>query len=334
MLSTLFQRLLFAASFIFSLVFSVLATAFIDVPADSSHAWRALKAAHTLLLSISRGHDDTFLVVGSRGHILTNNSQDTWVQQASPVQVMLTSIDAGHATGAWAVGHDAVILRQAGSQSWQLMHQDIEEQRPLLDVLSVDGRVIAIGAYGYYLQSDNGGQDWQDRLINEEHDFHLNAISARNNQEFFIAAEAGQLYRSMNAGKDWQTLDSPYEGSFFDVLAMNESTVIAVGLRGHVFISGDDGESWQPISTDVQTSLNSIVKVNENHVLVVGHAGMILWVDIESMKVSRYQLSSREDLSDIVMIDDTSIYTVGEHGVLRHDLCRMFSTDIPACPKQ
>ena len=51
-------------------------------------------------------------------------------------------------------------------------------------------------------------------------DFHLNRIVGASGSRLYIAAEAGHLYRSDDAGRTWNELPSPYEGSFFGVLPL------------------------------------------------------------------------------------------------------------------
>ncbi len=200
-------------------------------------------------------------------------------------------------------------------------------------MLALEDSVIAVGAYGYYLQSQDEGETWSDKLVNEEHDFHLNAISARNNKELFIAGESGQIYRSLDAGSHWQTLNSPYEGSFFDVVSWGRQDVAVVGLRGHIYYSSDNGDNWQQTPTNIQTSLNSVITMSDNFLLVVGHAGVLLLVDVSNRKVYEARLDSREDLADVVLIDEFNINVVGENGVSQHKLCLLFpAAKLQGCP--
>ena len=41
----------------------------------------------------------------------------------------------------------------------------------------------------------------------------------------YIAAEAGSFYRSDDGGENWITLATPYEGSYFGVLALESEPV-------------------------------------------------------------------------------------------------------------
>ena len=60
-----------------------------------------------------------------------------------------------------------------------------------------------------------------------------------------MAAEAGVAYRSDDAGATWHELPSPYPGSWFGGLALDENRVLLAGLRGHLFRSEDGGDTWK-----------------------------------------------------------------------------------------
>jgi photosystem II stability/assembly factor-like uncharacterized protein len=326
-----FNRLLFAASLLLSLT---PVCAGIQVPTNPGHAWRALHAGQSLLLSIS-GHSKQMLwVAGERGHILKQSGADKWQQASVPAQVLLTAIDMFDAQHGWAVGHDALILKTVdGGSSWQEIYKDIEQQRPLLDVtFNSRQNGIAVGAYGYYLFTHDGGETWHDRLVNEEHDFHLNAISQNKDGDLYIAAEAGNLYRSVDAGESWAVLPSPYEGSFFDVLSWDYSHVVVAGLRGHLYHSTDKGENWRKIPSRVQTSLNSIIRLQNNQLLIVGHGGILLLVSADFSQTVVHQLANRKALADVYEFKQNHVLLVGEAGIRSVNLCDLFqSTELSGC---
>jgi photosystem II stability/assembly factor-like uncharacterized protein len=319
-----FKRLLFAASLF---LITPITEAGVEVPGNADHAWLAPHASKSLLLSVSGQSDKKVWVAGQRGHILRWVGGDSWQQASVPTQVLLTAIDM--LDDQWAVGHDAVILKTIdGGSSWQESYKNIEEQRPLFDVLFKDPENgIAVGAYGYYLSTKDGGKTWQDKLINEEHDFHLNAISQNPNGVRYIAGEAGNIYRSVNSGENWTTLSSPYEGSFFDVLAWGDSHVAVAGLRGNLYLSSDKGESWNKIPSTVETSLNSLIRLKNGQLLAVGHAGVLLLVSADFSQTMIYQLPNRKALSDGYEIKPNQLLLVGESGVSLFNLCDAFKSE-------
>jgi photosystem II stability/assembly factor-like uncharacterized protein len=325
-MSNKLKRLLIAASLLLT-AFSAWAN--VEVPRNTEHAWQAPHVAKSLLLSIAGRGEQAIWVAGERGHILKQSGSNEWRQSSVPTQILLTAIDMFDDQHGWAVGHDAVILKTMdGGASWQEVYKNVEEQRPLFDVTFRDlNNGVAVGAYGYYLYTHDGGKTWKDKLVNEEHDYHLNAISKNSQGDLYIAGETGHIYRSLDKGENWTTLSSPYEGSFFDVLAWGDSHVAVAGLRGHLYLSDDKGESWNKIPSTVQTSLNSIIRLKNGQLLTVGHAGMLLLTNTDFSQTSTYQLAERKALSDVYEFKQNQVLLVGEAGVSTINLCTVFQPE-------
>ncbi|GAC1451193.1 MAG: YCF48-related protein [Steroidobacteraceae bacterium] len=282
----------------------------VTAPADSTDAEHARLAAQSLLIALAAA-GERLVAVGDRGVVVRSDDKGgTWVQaEAVPTRVLLTGVcffDAGHGL---AVGHDEVILATAdGGRTWKRNHYAPEAQQPLLDVwCGAQGRAIAIGAYGTYLTSADGGGSWTagkftpiprvppapkprgahsppapapaTRAPDEDKaagGSHLNRLVAATPARLYIAAEAGHLYRSDDAGASWRELVSPYHGSFFGVLPLDADALLAFGLRGNLYRSEDAGASWQKIETGTVQLLDGAARFGAAGVAVVGLSGVVL----------------------------------------------------------
>ncbi len=248
--------------------------------------------------------------------------------------ILLTAIRMLDSSTGCAVGHDGVIVCTSdGGSTWPIVHGDKDQERPLLDIVFVSSqKSIAVGAYGYYLVSNDDGNNWTEDIVNEDHDFHLNAISGYLHGMLYIVGEAGQIYRSKDKGLTWDTLPSPYEGSLFDVLAWGDGQVAITGLRGRLYYSQDKGESWSRIPTNVETPLNSLIRLRNGQLMAVGHAGNIVIVDKSYQQSYLYQLKRRNDIADAYEYEGNYVILAGEDGVNDLDLCQVFSpTELEGC---
>ena len=286
--------------------------------AGSGEAVRAPLAVESLLLD-GAATGTRLVVVGVRGHILVSIDDGvSWQQAEVPTRALLTAVHMHDEMTGWAVGHDAVILRtRDGGESWQLVHQAPEEERPLLDVWFRDARNgFAIGAYGYFLSSEDGGETWASRAISED-DFHLNALTPAGERRLFIAAEAGIAYRSDDGGTTWRELSPPYAGSWFGVFALDEKRVLLFGLRGHLFRSRDGGESWTRVPTETNATLTGAVRLPSGTILVTGLEGTLLTSRDEGRSVSSDRLPARGGISTALPLADGGVLLIGEFGVRR-----------------
>lgn len=295
-------------------------------------AWIKPGSAESLLLDIAAA-GGRWVVVGARGHVLISDDAENWMQSPAPTRVLLTAVDLDEAGLGFAVGHDATIIRtrDAGT-TWERVHHAPEEEAPLLDVVMVDGeRVVAVGAYGLYLESNDAGQTWETRTLepgeldaaedaadSDEllYDFHLNDLAIADDGRWYIAAEAGTVYRSDDAGETWLLLPSPYEGSFFGVLPMSGEDVLLFGLQGRLFHSDDAGGKWRRIDTGTDATLSHGLRAGDK-ALIVGYAGTVLsGVDARGYTAGT-TLPNRPALTAARVLDNGDLLTVGEGGIRR-----------------
>lgn len=304
---------------------------------DAEHAMIAPLAAESLLLDIAAA-DGGYVAVGERGHVLLSDTHArSWKQVRVPTRATLTAVAFHDSHLGLAVGHDAVILRtDDGGRSWRRVHFAPEEERPLLDVwFQSESRATAVGAYGYYLESKDGGVTWHPRVIKSRgenndqgaaadtedrelgDDFHLNQVAVATNGRIYIAAEAGTAYRSDDEGKTWLRLPSPYEGSFFGVLTLNADSLLLFGLQGRLFRSSDAGLTWEQIDTGTGATLADGLRLRDGSAIIVGYSGTVLISHDDGQSFTLHQLSNRSAIATLRELDNGDLLLLGEGGVQR-----------------
>ncbi len=272
-------------------------------------------AHKSLLLDIGRA-GNVLVAVGERGHVLiSEDSGKSWKQAAQvPTRATLTAV-YGVGKNIWAVGHDTTIIHSGdGGTTWEVQFSDPAREAPLLDVYFSDAHTgYAIGAYGAYLTTADGGQTWHDGVLVDDDDFHLNAIIPLQADGLFIVAEGGTAYRSDDAGLTWKRLHLPYSGSMFGALYLSER-IITFGLRGHVFASSDNGETWETLLSPVSSSLFGGTILGANSAVLVGANGTILVLKGNQF-TSQGQPLGGEDLSAVLAVTSQRLIITGEGGI-------------------
>ncbi|MCP4697280.1 MAG: hypothetical protein GY862_10570 [Gammaproteobacteria bacterium] len=281
-------------------------------------AVKAKLATRSLLLDVA-GVGAKVVAAGERGHILVSaDNGKTWNQSDVPTQAALTAVFFHDENLGWAAGHDAIILHSDdGGAHWRHQYSAPEKESPLLDIWFRDARHgFAIGAYGLFLVTRDGGGSWLEQSLSE--DFHLNGMAA-GKKSLFIAGEAGALYRSDDAGRRWNPLGSPYEGSFFGILSLPQNHLLIFGLRGNVFRSADRGRNWTRIATHTKASFLGGTVLGDGTVIVAGMAGSLLISRDNGRTFSAWQRPDGKAISSVVETADGFLILTGEFGVHRLD---------------
>lgn len=298
--------LLTAIGLLAALLFISRAEAFV-ADALERPATKTELGAHSVLLG-SAYADQRIVVVGERGLILLSDDQgNTWRQAESPVSVTLTAVKFFDDQSGYAVGHSGVVLKtEDAGQHWSIkmnginfanllveeakLKQDemaivtaqrfVEDgpDKPLLDMLLLGpDHLVVIGAYGLAFESRDGGHTWQswfDRIDNPM-GMHLYSIRQAGSR-ILVSGEQGFIALSVDHGQTFQTLNSPYEGSFFTAQLTQQQGIVLAGLRGNAFISNDNGVQWNKLAVPVPASISASAITDNGQLVFANQAGMVL----------------------------------------------------------
>ncbi|BBN54743.1 hypothetical protein TRE132_28680 [Pseudomonas chlororaphis subsp. aurantiaca] len=293
--------------------------------ADIVYSTESAKASKGLMLDVVHA-GSRLVAVGDRGHILYSDDQgQTWTQAKVPTRQLLTAVYFVDAKHGWAVGHDAQVLAsEDGGQTWTKQFEDLKREAPLLDVWFQDtSNGFAVGAYGALLATTDGGKTWEDasdRLDNEDQ-YHLNAIAAVKDSGLFIVGEQGSMFRSADWGQTWERLEGPYEGSFFGVIGTAQpATLLAYGLRGNLYRSTDFGSTWEQVELkaargSLEFGLSGATLLDDGSLVIVGNGGSVVRSTDNGVTFSVYNRPDRISLAAVTAAGNGNLILAGQGGV-------------------
>lgn len=263
-------------------------------------------AGQTLLLDHVE-HSGGGIAVGDRGTILRNGRH-----MASPSRSLLTGIALrllGDGTAeVWGVGHDKTILRETWERveaggprhtTWKLEdfdageREDIPVRWTLLDIHWFDKQAgMIIGSYGLIMRTSDAGKTWSNARITwdgfvdekdiaeddydtlpDSNEIHLYKLRQSPDGTLFCAADEGNVFRSTDLGKTWLKPDTGQFGAFYDVLPVDDKTILAVGILGTIIRSADGGASWQKVATETRSILHALVRARDGTIYALGDGG-------------------------------------------------------------
>ncbi|AHL33720.1 hypothetical protein CD58_12815 [Pseudomonas brassicacearum] len=314
-------------------VLSLLGSAVLSAPvmavaastSDVIYSVESAKASKTLMLDVAHA-GQRLVAVGDRGHIVYSDDQGTsWTQAKVPSRQLLTAVFFVDDKHGWAVGHDAQILASDdGGSTWTKQYEDLTREAPLLDVWFKDANNgFAVGAYGALLATTDAGKHWEDvsdRLDNEDQ-FHLNAITAVKDAGLFIVGEAGSMFRSSDDGQTWEKLEGPYEGSLFGVIGTAQpSTLLAYGLRGNLYRSTDFGDTWEQVELKaargaLEFGLSGATLLPDGSIVIVGNGGSVVRSTDDGVTFSVFNRPDRISVAAVTTAGNGNLILAGQGGV-------------------
>ena len=283
-------------------------------------AGRATEVRPTMLLLDGARTGPAVVVVGERGTILRSTDEGrTWVATGGTFSPALTGVAfAGDTAHGWAVGHDALIVATTdGGLTWRKQWQAENLSDSFLDVLALDAqRVIAVGAYGLFVTTTDGGRTWQRRKLSED-DFHFNRITRGPTGTLYLAGERGTLLRSRDQGLSWSRIDSPYDGSFYGILPLEERTLLAYGLRGRIYRSTDDGDTWTAVPNERRVLLAAAVRAANGTLVLAGQSRALFASRDAGGSVADWAVPFTTAVAELLALPDGSLLALGEAGATR-----------------
>lgn len=275
------------------------------------------------------------VAVGERGLVLLSDDDGQhWRQSPTPVSVTLTRARFVSERTGWAIGHSGVILRTSdGGSTWIKQLDGIQAARlaaarysessadplaralapsaaqlvsdgadkPFFDILFSDERNgLVIGAYGLTFRTEDGGEHWSPCLesLENPNGLHLYGI-VRSGKSLFIAGERGLLLQSVDGGRQFKSVSTPYKGSYFGIVSLDSGDLYLYGLRGNLFRSIDQGKSWTRLASPSDAAFSAGMALSDGEAAFANQAGQLL--------VGRRTADTLDAVSDIAPGPYTSI---------------------------
>jgi photosystem II stability/assembly factor-like uncharacterized protein len=220
----------------------------------------------------------------------------------------------------WVAGHNGVILAtDDGGETWKRQHWDSSVDQPFFGIKFINENVgVAVGLWSLILRTVDGGKSWQPVTlpappVGAKKDLNFFQIFGDKNH-LFIAAEAGWVLQSNDAGAHWNYQNVVSKASLWTGAAAGDDVWVA-GLLGKTFHSSNSGKTWQPVDAGMKASVTAI-RIEQDQIEIIGLDGNLSTSDDGGKNFSHTQRPDRAALTEVLILKKGSALYFSSLGVI------------------
>lgn len=220
---------------------------------DGGDTWIDQSSGHTgtRFKDIWVVSEDTVFMCGNFGLVIhTIDGGNTWISD--------TVVPSGdHLFGIWFVGQTGYVCGNSGTifkttdmgDSWTQVTPPF--MTAIEEIYFLDESFGFICGLNFIYYTEDGGDTWSEpeTFPGATTNWWLREFSFVNTQVGFVCGDIGQVYKTTDAGKNWEYLpNSGTTESLQSIVALDEENLFACGYAGTVVQSNDGGETWFPMT--------------------------------------------------------------------------------------
>ena len=146
----------------------------------------------------------------------------------------------------------------------------------LLDgVFSDDFHGTIVGGGGTILFTEDAGLSWKKASVFGSLDSKLNSVFFINQKNGWAAGANGQIYQTINGGKNWRRQNSTVEKNLNDIFFINTAEGWTVGEEGTILHTTTAGNVWNREESKAKHKIEKIFFINGKG-WAVGFGGTVL----------------------------------------------------------
>jgi len=194
-----------------------------------------------------------------------------------------------------ALADGGLYLSVDSGATWTAIDAGIDGRRIFSLVIGDNEEAYAGSEFNGVLRSDDQGASWYSRAnaamgLPLLEDFAL----MPHNGDLYLAAAGAGVYRSANAGLDWEERNGNLAGTPVHAVAGDSAGRIYAATENGVYVSTDDGASWTPANAGHEESPAHAVLVDSgDNVIAVLTPGPI-WFEFSVLRSTDGGLSWQE----------------------------------------
>lgn len=185
--------------------------------------------------------------------IRTSNGGQSWQQVFQDTNLRVGSFHFINSTTGFVVGGSYSILGRIfkttnAGLNWQNA-TPASINSFLYNIKFLNDQTGYIGAISGVFKSTDAGSTWAQIFSVTYYSINFNKISFADVNTGYYLCDSGSVYKTNNAGVNWQQVRSGGEALFFDIEFTDANTGYISGEAGRLYRTVDGGSTWQSLTT-------------------------------------------------------------------------------------
>lgn len=180
-------------------------------------------------------------------------------------------------------------------------------------------RIVAAGAFGTTVVSDNAGTDWAS--VGGRLTATFTRIRAASGSVAYAAGKSGAAAKTTDGGKTWTNIAGPTGNDVIDIAFPTATTGFSLDDAGGVSRTDNGGGSWQILNPGTSSPAQAIAAPNVNTIVLVGPRGITRSSDgggqfdsVAGKTVSRAKLFDADLAGSVIFAYGSKIILVSTNG--------------------
>jgi photosystem II stability/assembly factor-like uncharacterized protein len=243
---------------------------------DGGASWAPVRPSPVGLNDLTLASPGVLYAAGDAGTVFRSaDGGETWEQRnvaSGRPPLDLRGIDCADGATCVAVKRQGEELFRTtdGGQTWTPVTPAAEPV--FAAAFASPARVVAVGASGLTLVSNDAGESWS--RIGDALAGVFRSVRASSRSLAFALGANGALARTTDAGESWASISVPSAEAILDVSFPTANVGYALDAAGTIFRTADGGTSWAALDSGAAAAPRALVAIDEATVILVGPRGV------------------------------------------------------------
>lgn len=265
-----------------------------------------------------------FFCTGCANAFLESTPYNPWEVVTLPTDETTLDVDFVDDQHGWLVGKHATLLETLdGGKTWTEKGLDLGSNQiyNLTSISFYGDEGWVVGEPSIMLHTSDGGKSWERIALSEQLPGTTRMITALGSEAAELVTDVGAIYRTQDAGKNWQAMVEEAVGVFRNIARSPDGRYVTVSSRGNFYSTWEPGQrAWQQHNRTSSRRLQNMGFSPDGRLWLLARGGVIQFSEPETLEAWNDQQSpefaTSWGLLDLAYRNTNEIWVSGGSGNL------------------